>query len=66
MTREGCCANWPKPCAYHEGWLDGYEAGYDDARREYQGGGWGPPTGGELGEAGCAPETSWEPLPSRS
>jgi hypothetical protein len=21
-SREGCCANWPKPCSYHEGWLD--------------------------------------------
>jgi hypothetical protein len=21
-TREGCCAGWPKPCGYHEGWED--------------------------------------------
>jgi hypothetical protein len=41
-TREGCCAGWPKPCSYHEGWLDGWEAGYEEARRQYQGGGWGP------------------------
>lgn len=20
--REGCCADWPKPCTYHEGWAD--------------------------------------------
>ena len=20
--REGCCATWPKPCSYHEGWAD--------------------------------------------
>ena len=24
--RQGCCADWPKPCSYHEGWLDGHEA----------------------------------------
>ena len=25
--REGCCADRPKPCSYHEGWIDGYEYG---------------------------------------
>lgn len=20
--RDGCCATWPKPCSYHEGWQD--------------------------------------------
>lgn len=20
--RAGCCADWPKPCSYHEGWAD--------------------------------------------
>ena len=25
-VREGCCQSWPKPCSYHEGWLDGWEA----------------------------------------
>jgi hypothetical protein len=24
--RGGCCADWPKPCTYHDGWEDGYEA----------------------------------------
>lgn len=23
--RDECCADWPKPCSYHEGWLDGAE-----------------------------------------
>jgi hypothetical protein len=21
-SRDGCCADWPKPCSYHEGWQD--------------------------------------------
>lgn len=21
-SRKGCCANWPKPCGYHEGYQD--------------------------------------------
>lgn len=25
-TREGCCADWPKPCPYHEGWADATDA----------------------------------------
>lgn len=24
--RRGCCADWPKPCSYHEGWQDGIDA----------------------------------------
>lgn len=24
--RAGCCAGWPKPCSYHEGFLDGWNA----------------------------------------
>lgn len=24
--REDCCQEWPKPCTYHEGWIDGSEA----------------------------------------
>jgi hypothetical protein len=23
IARRGCCISWPKPCTYHEGWLDG-------------------------------------------
>jgi len=42
MTRDGCCAGWPKPCPYHEGWLDGYEVGYADAEQAYRGGGLRP------------------------
>jgi hypothetical protein len=26
VIREGCCADWPKPCSYHEGYADGWEA----------------------------------------
>lgn len=26
QLRAGCCVGWPKPCAYHEGWLDGWDA----------------------------------------
>jgi hypothetical protein len=22
--RDRCCADWPKPCEYHEGWNDGH------------------------------------------
>lgn len=22
ISREGCCADWPKPCTYHEGVTD--------------------------------------------
>lgn len=25
-NREGCCATWPKPCSYHEGWQDALDA----------------------------------------
>ena len=25
--RAGCCDTWPKPCSYHEGWLDGLDVG---------------------------------------
>lgn len=33
--REHCCADWPKPCSYHEGWFDGWEArDIQDAREE--------------------------------
>lgn len=21
-SRDGCCATWPKPCSYHEGYQD--------------------------------------------
>jgi hypothetical protein len=24
-SREGCCETWPKPCTYHEGYLDGQD-----------------------------------------
>lgn len=27
--RSGCCDRWPKPCSYHEGWLDGWQACLD-------------------------------------
>ena len=23
--RTGCCLDWPKPCGYHEGFLDGWD-----------------------------------------
>lgn len=26
IKRLGCCAGWPKPCSYHEGYQDAYEA----------------------------------------
>lgn len=26
LVRDGCCADWPKPCTYHEGFADGIEA----------------------------------------
>jgi len=26
--RSGCCEKWPKPCGYHDGWMDGYEAAF--------------------------------------
>lgn len=25
MDRTACCADWPKPCQYHQGWEDGRE-----------------------------------------
>ena len=25
--RRDCCADWPKPCPYHEGYEDGFDAG---------------------------------------
>ncbi|MDA8037626.1 MAG: hypothetical protein M0Z69_00405 [Actinomycetota bacterium] len=36
MSREGCCAAWPKPCSYHEGWQDCADAmaGLVEAARE--------------------------------
>lgn len=30
-ARDGCCATWPKPCSYHEGWADGAEKAEADA-----------------------------------
>lgn len=24
--RKGCCEDWPKPCTYHEGFQDGWDA----------------------------------------
>jgi hypothetical protein len=27
--RDGCCADWPEPCQYHEGWNDGHAAAED-------------------------------------
>lgn len=24
MERDGCCATWPKPCSYHEGYADAW------------------------------------------
>ncbi len=36
--RQGCCVRFPKPCTYHEGYLDGYYAaagdGYDDGYKD--------------------------------
>ncbi len=26
LQPDGCCATWPKPCSYHEGYADGAEA----------------------------------------
>lgn len=23
--RDGCCADWRKPCPYHDGWMDALE-----------------------------------------
>lgn len=28
-VRVGCCADRRKPCAYHEGWEDGFEIGQE-------------------------------------
>ena len=25
-ARDGCCASWPRPCPYHEGWQDAEDA----------------------------------------
>ena len=30
MKRMGCCAGWPKPCSYHEGYRDAYESQQDE------------------------------------
>lgn len=27
--RRECCADWPKPCGYHEGYLDGFDLGME-------------------------------------
>lgn len=26
LSRDGCCADWPKPCSYHEGVRDALNA----------------------------------------
>lgn len=31
--RTGCCAGWPKPCTYHEGWEDAAELLLELAQR---------------------------------
>lgn len=31
IERDCWCATAPKPCGYHEGFLDGWDAGSDDA-----------------------------------
>lgn len=28
--RAGCCADWPKPCSYHEGYIDGWDGATDE------------------------------------
>ena len=28
LRREGCCADVRKPCTYHEGYLDGWDAAF--------------------------------------
>lgn len=30
--RRDCCADWPKPCGYHEGYLDGFELGMETGK----------------------------------
>jgi hypothetical protein len=30
-ARADCCADWPKPCSYHEGWADGRDVGLAEA-----------------------------------
>ena len=32
--RTGCCATWPKPCPYHEGWADAEDAACSHAAWE--------------------------------
>ncbi len=27
-VRKDCCADWPKPCGYHEGWIDGNDVSF--------------------------------------
>lgn len=37
ISRLGCCAGWPKPCSYHEGYRDAYESvqpKYEEALRD--------------------------------
>lgn len=35
--REGCCGTWPKPCSYHEGYLDGFDVGWRGGKAEGEG-----------------------------
>lgn len=32
--RDGCCADWPKPCQYHEGYADAMDAAADEKGRD--------------------------------
>lgn len=32
-VRAGCCDTWPKPCTYHEGFIDGHMARDDEIER---------------------------------
>ena len=35
ILRSGCCADRRKPCPYHEGYIDGYEAHWDEAALKF-------------------------------
>lgn len=34
VDRTNCCAGWPDPCGYHEGWIDGWDAAIDAIKGE--------------------------------
>lgn len=45
LSRDGCCADWPKPCSYHEGVQDALDYWEQDEGSSHNLNGWGMRSG---------------------